>query len=186
MILMSLIYIDFNIWLMRVYATQMLFKEDFFSAIWDALACSYIHIHVWYLYPCVIFIFIIPILILKSYISLSHISHEYLMYCLYHICSRPVVVVSAFFFCWTPFWTQRIMFVLVSFSYGIFLFTLDKRCHRISWLATIAIDVPEREWTLVIRDHFFPSGYWWFWMRDKVIHWNDPILQGGREGVFKL
>ena len=25
----------------------------------------------------------------------------------------PVVVVSAFFFCWTPFWTQRIMFVLV-------------------------------------------------------------------------
>jgi len=25
-----------------------------------------------------------------------------------------VVVVSAFFFCWTPFWTQRIMFVLVT------------------------------------------------------------------------
>ena len=40
----------------------------------------------------------------------------------------PVVVVFAFFFCWTPFHTQRLMFVVVTL-YGTWTPTLNSVQH---------------------------------------------------------
>ena len=69
-----------------------------------------------------------------SCLMISHYQLNIINWLLIHLCDFLVVVVFAFFFCWTPFHSQRLMFVMVSkietlkclfivgFSFGTFIY----------------------------------------------------------------